>query len=281
MWQGRTTPPPENSRTSRIRSPELAMAPRKLARVLWWKPTRPTAGNVGGARQYGSMAEESPLSGTADALDGFSPATRAWFDGAFAEPTQAQAGAWRVIGKGEDTLVVAPTGSGKTLAAFLWGIDKLAAAPPPQDPKRRTRVLYVSPLKALAVDIERNLRAPLTGIRQAAHRLGLAEPDIGVAVRTGDTAAEERRRLVTKPPDILITTPESLFLLLTSQARETLRGVETVIVDEVHAVAGNKRGAHRALSLERLDGLTADRGPAQRIGLSAPARPGGGLAPPL
>jgi ATP-dependent helicase Lhr and Lhr-like helicase len=219
------------------------------------------------------MAEESPLTGTADALDGFSPATRAWFDGAFAEPTQAQAGAWRTIGKGEDTLVVAPTGSGKTLAAFLWAIDRLAAVPPPRDPRRRTRVLYVSPLKALAVDIERNLRAPLTGIRHAAHRLGLAEPDIQVAVRTGDTAAEDRRKLVSKPPDILITTPESLFLLLTSQARETLRGVETVIVDEVHAVAGNKRGAHLALSLERLDALRGDARPAQRVGLSATVRP--------
>ena len=233
------------------------------------------------------------------ALDGFSAATRAWFDGAFAEPTQAQAGAWRAIGRGEDTLVVAPTGSGKTLAAFLWAVDRLAATPPPADPKRRTRVLYVSPLKALAVDIERNLRAPLTGIGHAARRLGLAEPDIRVAVRTGDTAAEERRKLASKPPDILITTPESLFLLLTSQARETLRGVETVIVDEVHAVAGNKRGAHLALSLERLDALRlgggqqstgqlgpgsvgedgehADGGlggrPAQRVGLSATVRP--------
>ena len=197
---------------------------------------------------------------TNDALDGFSPATRAWFDGAFAEPTQAQAGAWRAIGNGEDTLVVAPTGSGKTLAAFLWAIDKLAAQPPPADPKLRCRVLYVSPLKALAVDIERNLRAPLTGIRHAAHRLGHQEPDIRVAVRTGDTVAEERRKLASKPPDILITTPESLFLLLTSQARETLRGVETVIVDEVHAVAGNKRGAHLALSLERLDALRRDTG---------------------
>src|ERR1700730_4852082 len=231
------------------------------------------------------MAEESPLTGTADALDGFSPATRAWFGGASAEPTQAEAGAWTAIGKGEDTLVVAPTGSGKTLAAFLWAIDKLAALPLPADPRRRTRVLYVSPLKALAVDIERNLRAPLTGIRHAAHRLGLDEPDIRVAVRTGDTAAEERRKLVSKPPDILITTPESLFLLLTSQARETLRGVETVIVDEVHAVAGNKRGAHLALSLERLDALRLNTGrlntqnaepgvhAAQRVGLSATVRP--------
>ncbi len=222
------------------------------------------------------MASQPPVS-SAEALDGFSPATRAWFEGAFAVPTQAQAQAWRAIGKGEDTLVIAPTGSGKTLAAFLWAIDRLAAAPRPADPKRRCRVLYVSPMKALAVDIERNLRSPLTGIRHAAHRLGLPEPDIGVAVRTGDTAADERRKLAAKPPDILITTPESLFLLLTSQARETLRGVETVIVDEVHAVAGNKRGAHLALSLERLDALREgsprDGGRAQRVGLSATVRP--------
>ena len=227
-----------------------------------------------------------PVSSAA-ALDGFSAATRAWFEGAFAVPTQAQAQAWRAIGGrdsggiGADTLVIAPTGSGKTLAAFLWAIDRLAATPPPADRKRRTRVLYVSPLKALAVDIERNLRSPLTGIRQAARRLGLPEPDIQVAVRTGDTAAEERRKIATRPPDILITTPESLFLLLTSQARETLRGVETVIVDEVHAVAGTKRGAHLALSLERLDALRGTGGGrhgtgggrAQRIGLSATVRP--------
>ena len=220
------------------------------------------------------MAAQPPVS-SAEALDGFSPATRAWFEGAFAVPTQAQAQAWRAIGKGDDTLVVAPTGSGKTLAAFLWAIDTLAATPPPADRKRRCRVLYVSPLKALAVDIERNLRSPLTGIRQASHRLGLPEPDIGVAIRTGDTAADERRKLASRPPDILITTPESLFLLLTSKAREILRGVETVIVDEVHAVAGNKRGAHLALSLERLDALRGpdDGGRAQRIGLSATVRP--------
>ncbi len=180
------------------------------------------------------------------------------------------AGHWREGRR--HVLVIAPTGSGKTLAAFLWAIDRLAATPPPADKKRRCRVLYVSPLKALAVDIERNLRSPLTGIGQAARRLGLPEPEIAVAVRTGDTAADERRKLATHPPDILITTPESLFLLLTSQARETLRGVETVIVDEVHAVAGTKRGAHLALSLERLDALRAgDR--AQRVGLSATVRP--------
>ena len=189
------------------------------------------------------------------ALDGFSEATSAWFRAAFSEPTAAQSMAWSAIGRGENTLVIAPTGSGKTLAAFLWAIDKLAAAGVPDDPQRRCRVLYISPLKALAVDIERNLRSPLTGIRHAAHRLGLAEPDIRVGVRTGDTAADERRKLSAKPPDILITTPESLFLLLTSRARETLRGVETVILDEVHALAGSKRGAHLALSLERLDAL--------------------------
>jgi ATP-dependent helicase Lhr and Lhr-like helicase len=212
-------------------------------------------------------------------LAGFSEATRAWFESAFAEPTEAQAEAWHAIGKGDHTLVVAPTGSGKTLAAFLWAIDKLASEPSPADTKRRCRVLYISPLKALAVDVERNLRSPLTGVTHAARRLGLPEPDIRVAVRTGDTAADERRKLATKPPDILITTPESLFLMLTSQARETLRSVQTIIVDEVHALAGSKRGAHLALSLERLDALrTADDlssalRPAQRIGLSATVRP--------
>ena len=205
------------------------------------------------------------------ALERFSPATRAWFTGAFAAPTPAQEGAWAAAYGGKDVLVVAPTGSGKTLAAFLESIDRLAATPPPADPRRRCRVLYVSPLKALAVDVERNLRAPLTGIRQAAARLGLPEPQLTVAVRSGDTPADERRRLGTRPPDILITTPESLFLVLTSQARESLRGVDTVIVDEVHAVADTKRGAHLALSLERLDALLER--PARRVGLSATVRP--------
>ncbi|WP_243719765.1 DEAD/DEAH box helicase [Actinomadura sp. KC06] len=206
-----------------------------------------------------------------DVLERFSPATRAWFSGAFAAPTPAQAGAWESISSGDSTLVVAPTGSGKTLAAFLWSLDRLATAPADEDPLRRCRVLYVSPLKALAVDVERNLRAPLTGIRHAARRLGLPEPGVRVGMRSGDTPADERRRLALKPPDILITTPESLFLILTSRARESLRGVETVIVDEVHAVAGTKRGAHLALSLERLDALLER--PAQRIGLSATVRP--------
>ncbi|MFI1103472.1 ATP-dependent helicase [Streptomyces melanogenes] len=205
------------------------------------------------------------------ALDSFSPATRGWFAGAFTAPTAAQEGAWRAISEGSDVLVVAPTGSGKTLAAFLAALDGLAAAPPPAEAKKRCRVLYVSPLKALAVDVERNLRSPLTGIRQESVRLGLPEPEVRVGIRSGDTPPAERRAMSTRPPDILITTPESLFLMLTSSAREALAGVETVILDEVHAVAGTKRGAHLALSLERLDELLAR--PARRIGLSATVRP--------
>jgi ATP-dependent Lhr-like helicase len=206
-----------------------------------------------------------------DVLEQFGLATREWFRAAFAAPTAAQAGAWRSIGAGRNALVVAPTGSGKTLAAFLWSLDRLAHEPVPAEPKHRCRVLYISPLKALAVDVERNLRAPLTGIRQASGRLGLPPPDITVGMRTGDTPADERRAFARTPPDILITTPESLFLLLTSAARESLQGVETVIIDEVHAVAATKRGAHLALSLERLDAMLGR--PAQRVGLSATVRP--------
>ncbi len=211
------------------------------------------------------------MTAAADPLVGFAPATRAWFSGAFEAPTAAQAGAWEAIRSGRHALVVAPTGSGKTLAAFLAALDTLTSSPPPAERERRCRVLYISPLKALAVDVERNLRSPLAGIRQAAHRLGLPEPGVEVGMRTGDTPADERRKFASRPPDILITTPESLFLMLTSRARESLAGVETVIVDEVHAVAATKRGAHLALSLERLDALL-DK-PAQRIGLSATVRP--------
>lgn len=205
------------------------------------------------------------------ALAAFTPATRDWFTGAFAEPTAAQLGAWEAVAAGEHALVVAPTGSGKTLAAFLWALDQLASTPVPDEPTRRCRVLYISPLKALAVDVQRNLRAPLAGIRQAAVRRGLPPPEITVGMRTGDTTAQQRRGFARTPPDVLVTTPESLFLILTSAARESLRGVQTVIVDEVHAVAATKRGAHLALSLERLDQLLAH--PAQRIGLSATVRP--------
>ncbi|WP_374009633.1 DEAD/DEAH box helicase [Leifsonia sp. LS-T14] len=206
-----------------------------------------------------------------DVLDRFSPATREWFRGAFAAPTPAQEGAWEAISHGKHALVIAPTGSGKTLASFLWAIDRLASEPRPADAKPGTRVLYISPLKALGVDVERNLRAPLVGVTQTAKRLGAEPPHVSVGVRSGDTPASDRRALLSNPPDILITTPESLFLMLTSQARETLTSVETVIVDEVHAVASTKRGAHLALSLERLDSLLAK--PAQRIGLSATVRP--------
>ena len=204
-------------------------------------------------------------------LERFSAPTAEWFRGAFRAPTPAQAGAWEAIATGGHALVVAPTGSGKTLSAFLWSLDRLAAEPRPENPKRRTRVLYLSPLKALGVDVERNLRSPLVGIAQTAKRMGLAPPPITVGVRSGDTPAADRRALLREPPDILITTPESLFLMLTSAARETLAGVETVIVDEVHAVAATKRGAHLAVSLERLDAMLPR--PAQRIGLSATVRP--------
>ncbi|HYB39854.1 MAG TPA: ATP-dependent helicase [Mycobacterium sp.] len=204
----------------------------------------------------------------ADPLSRFSTITRDWFASTFAAPTRAQASAWAAIADGDNTLVIAPTGSGKTLAAFLWAIDILAGAP---DRHAGTRVLYVSPLKALAVDVERNLRTPLAGVTRIAEQRGLPTPQIRVGVRSGDTPPARRRQLVAQPPDVLITTPESLFLMLTSAARQTLTSVQTVIVDEVHAIAGGKRGAHLALSLERLDDLL--QRPAQRIGLSATVRP--------
>ncbi len=192
-----------------------------------------------------------------DPLAVFSPATRRWFERTFEAPTPAQQLGWPAIASGEHVLIQAPTGSGKTLAAFLSAIDRLTA-----NPGEGMRVLYVSPLKALNYDIERNLRGPLAGL----------ESQLRVGVRTGDTPAKERRELVKHPPDILITTPESLFLMLTSAARETLRGVETLILDEVHAIAGSKRGAHLALSVERLQWLVGEP-VVQRIGLSATQRP--------
>jgi ATP-dependent Lhr-like helicase len=217
------------------------------------------------------MAKGKETTSERDVLRRFSPATAEWFRNSFRAPTAAQSGAWDAISSGHHCLVVAPTGSGKTLSAFLWAIDRMASEPVPEERLARCRVLYISPMKALAVDVERNLRAPLVGIGHAATRLGLPVPEIGVSVRSGDTPANERRAFARTPSDILITTPESLFLMLTSSVREALRGVETVIVDEVHAVAGTKRGAHLALSLDRLDALLAQ--PAQRVGLSATVRP--------
>ncbi|MGH2457190.1 MAG: DEAD/DEAH box helicase, partial [Candidatus Limnocylindria bacterium] len=207
----------------------------------------------------------------ADPLVAFSGPTRAWFAEAFAAPTRAQSLGWAAISAGRHTLIHAPTGSGKTLAAFLWCLDRIFTEREARSRERRLRVLYVSPLKALTYDVERNLRAPLAGIRRTAEQAGLELPEVRVASRTGDTPAEARRQLAKDPPDILVTTPESLYLLLTSQAREALRGVEHVIVDEVHAIAGTKRGAHLALSLERLNALVG--APPQRIGLSATQRP--------
>jgi ATP-dependent Lhr-like helicase len=211
---------------------------------------------------------------------GFSSPTRAWFEAAFAAPTPAQEQAWPAIASGGHVLISAPTGSGKTLAAFLWALDRLAAeqcranedaAPAAAGDRmavaaRRTRLVYVSPLKALSYDIERNLRAPLNGISRQPHGV-----DLRVAIRTGDTPQRERAQMLREPPDILITTPESLYLMLTSQAREILRGAEWVIIDEIHAVAATKRGAHLALTLERLDALAGRE--LQRIGLSATQRP--------
>src|SRR5205809_1245169 len=191
-----------------------------------------------------------------DPLAPFSPETRAWFTQAFAEPTPAQTLGWPAIASGAHTLIQAPTGSGKTLAAFLYGIDKLNA-----EPGTGLRLVYVSPLKALNYDIERNLRGPLAGLQSG----------LRIAVRTGDTPQKERAAMLREPPDILITTPESLYLLLTSRAREPLKGVRTLILDEVHAVAGTKRGAHLALSVERLERLVDE--PFQRIGLVATQRP--------
>ncbi|HSY52500.1 MAG TPA: crosslink repair DNA glycosylase YcaQ family protein [Thermoanaerobaculia bacterium] len=200
----------------------------------------------------------------------FHPAVRDWFASVFHTPTRAQEMGWPAIARGEWTLIFAPTGSGKTLTAFLWALDRLMFAPrPPKE--RRCRVVYISPLKALAVDVERNLRAPLTGIANLASERG--EPFVlpSIAIRSGDTPQAERARFLRDPADILITTPESIYLMLTSNVREMLRGVETIIVDEVHALVPNKRGAHLALSLERLTRL-AEKTP-QRIGLSATQNP--------
>ena len=209
-------------------------------------------------------------------LEGFHDPVHAWFSASYGAPTRVQALGWPAIRAGGGALLLAPTGSGKTLAAFLVAIDRLMFEPPPE-PGERCRVLYVSPLKALAVDVERNLRAPLVGILRAAERmreegageLRVHEPT--VAIRTGDTPGRERAAFARRPADILVTTPESLYLLLTSAARQALRSVRQVIVDEIHAMVGTKRGAHLAVSLERLEEMAG--APLQRIGLSATVRP--------
>lgn len=223
-----------------------------------------------------------------ECMASFSEPTRRWFTRVFGAPTEAQTLAWPAIAAGGDVLVIAPTGSGKTLAAFLAAIDRIIAglAAPAADAdaaaaaapakrrgraKRGVRILYVSPLKALGADVAKNLEEPLDGIRDEYRDMGLAVPQVSVAMRSGDTTARERREIVAHPPDILVTTPESLYLMLTSKARAILETVDTVILDEVHALAGTKRGAHLALSLERLDARLAR--PAQRIGLSATVNP--------
>ncbi|QGU02577.1 putative ATP-dependent helicase Lhr [Corynebacterium kalinowskii] len=220
---------------------------------------------------------------TTNILDRFRPHVRTWFTDVFAAPTPVQEQAWEEISAGSHALVVAPTGSGKTLAAFLWAINSLVDQPEqpalpalidaPLRPTRRggkVKVLYISPLKALGVDVENNLRAPLLGISRVAARLEMAEPEVTVGVRSGDTPASERNRQLRTPPDILITTPESLYLMLTSKAAAILDEVHTVIIDEIHAMAGTKRGVHLSLTLERLAEVAGDF---QRIGLSATVRP--------
>jgi ATP-dependent helicase Lhr and Lhr-like helicase len=208
--------------------------------------------------------------GVGTSLDLFSAPTRDWFRAAFAKPTDVQERGWQEVAAGRHALMAAPTGSGKTLAAFLWCLDRLMSEPVPPEAER-CRVLYVSPLKALAHDVDRNLRSPLVGIGRQLEASGAAPPDIDVAIRTGDTPADARRSMERHPPDILITTPESLFLLLTSAARRILASVRWLIVDEIHSVAATKRGSHLALSLERLCAITKVE--PQRIGLSATQRP--------
>jgi ATP-dependent Lhr-like helicase len=210
-------------------------------------------------------------------LSHFHPTLCRWFSEAFESPTPAQAAAWPVIASGQNTLLLAPTGSGKTLAAFLVAINRIMFPPDDAPAEPGVRVLYISPLKALGVDVERNLRSPMAGVRAAAQRDGTEHHEPVVGVRSGDTPAAERYRLSRQPPDILITTPESLYLILTSQARKILQTVETVIVDEIHSLVGSKRGSHLFVSLERLERLRRgeDAGcrPLQRIGLSATQRP--------
>jgi ATP-dependent Lhr-like helicase len=189
-----------------------------------------------------------------DPLEVFHPAVREWFEAVFPEPTRPQILGWPSIARGDSTLILAPTGTGKTLASFLWCIDRLMFRTPPPA-AQRCRVLYISPIKALADDVERNLRSPLVGVAQMARKQGVEFHEPVISIRTGDTPSAERSRFSRRPGDILITTPESIYLMLTSNVRETLRSIETVIVDEIHALVPGKRGVHLALSLERLEHL--------------------------
>ena len=214
--------------------------------------------------EIGSCTETDPFAC-------FHPVTAEWFRAVFDAPTAPQRMGWPVIARGESALILAPTGTGKTLAAFLWCLDRLMLHPRPEDRGPGCRIIYVSPLKALAVDVERNLRSPLTGIANMARRRGVPFHDPLISVRTGDTPQSERAKFRRQPADILITTPESLYLMLTSQVADALRTVDTVIIDEIHALVPTKRGAHLALTLERLEALTKRR--VQRIGLSATQRP--------
>src|SRR5215470_9285436 len=221
-------------------------------------------------RGHSAVERPKPTDPVGDPLELFHPAVRAWFSDVFEKPTRPQVMGWPAIAGGESTLILAPTGTGKTLAAFLWCLNRLMFSPAP-DELKRCRVLYISPIKALAVDVERNLQSPLVGIAHAARRMDVEYYTPLATIRTGDTSSAERSRFVRYPSDILVTTPESLYLLLTSNAREVLGSVETVIVDEIHALVPTKRGSHLALSIERLEHLCARR--LQRIGLSATQRP--------